>query len=243
MIRKIFLWLIILILIVPGLYFYLGKFVNFVSHSKEIEEHLTEEENLELNRQAVIDFLSENVFKLPPKKPASDETRQINKFWFVKNSFKELYVEYKDNYQIKKRTLIEVIGGPREEKGFEDRSLDLINSIVVQCLEPPEKWGYYWKPKKESCFISPQEAVNKYGLENVQKVNRALEWIGQFKDEEDLNAPFRAVYLINAYFDLENGDWQLKEGKDKLVDKSLDLYEYSCHRQSSGWSIGWTKID
>lgn len=228
MIKKIFLSIIIFLLIMPGIYFYArglsgaGSEFGFTKENRDIYKGKSK---LDSTREEEMRFISNNITRLLPPGTSPDGIQFVNRFWFVKNSYKEVYVEY--GYRgVKSKILVHVI---RHGEGDDEKKIkNLFKYILLNYFEFGKGGG--WKLRQVegeqlALDLKKQGFYENEPLEILTYILKREKKKGGLYTILHLNL---MVYLTTAYFEATGDSWQIKEGKDISKDKDLELYKYEC---------------
>lgn len=112
-----------ILLIAIGTFLYVRDAISPKSLTEGGQEKL---EKPQLNRQEIMQDVTEKIDDISPAKPVLGGSWYVNRFWFVKDKNEDFYVEYEDGY-ILQRVLLNA-----EKKG------DEIEYIMVGYFESGE---------------------------------------------------------------------------------------------------------
>jgi len=146
--KRIGFWLIIILLIVIGAFFFI-KNANFPLENSHEEE---QEQKPQLDQQKVMKDIAERISEISPVKPILGGSWHVNRFWFVENNNENFYIEYEDGH-ILRQILLKV---EKEEKGLKYK--------VIGYFEPGEN---NWVLKKgENPFLGSLLDLYEYNKES-----------------------------------------------------------------------------
>ena len=117
--KHLFTFLIIL-LIAIGIFFYV-KDINL-----PLEEEQNGSQETHIDRQKVMTDVAEKIGDISPVKPVLGGDWHVNRFWFVKDSNENFYVEYEDGHILR-----QVLLNTEKEE-------DKLNHKVIGYFEPGE---------------------------------------------------------------------------------------------------------
>lgn len=230
MIKKIFLSIIVFLLVMPGVYFYARGFSetgSAIGFTKEKRDAYKEKSELDLSREEIMKFISGNIARLLLPEISSGEIQAVDRFLFVEDSSKEVYVEY--SYQgVKRKILVHVI---RRDK-------DLFRYLLFNYFEFGKGGG--WRLRQvdgEQLALDLQ----KFGLYEKEPLEILTYILKREKKESKLHLILHShliLYLTTAYFEPSRDGWKLTKGNDISAGKDLEPYEYECEDNGS---LKWAK--
>ncbi len=142
--------ILIILLIVAGIFLYI-KNANFPSGNSENGEQNHE---IQLDCQEIMQDVVEKIGKISPEKPVLGGNWYVIRFWFIKDSNEDFYVEYEEGH-ILRRILLSV-----------EKKQDKLNYKVIGYFEPGEA---IWTLKEgEDPFFDRELDLYEYDNESEQ---------------------------------------------------------------------------
>ncbi len=219
-----------LVLITPGVYFYARGFLkagSALGFTKENRDFYKEKSKLDLMREEEMDFIFKNITRLLLPEISPDGIQFVNRFWFIKDSYKEVYVEY-DYQGVKRKVLVHVIRQDRE--GDNERRIKNLFKYFLFNYFAFEK-GHGWKLRqieREQLALDLQE----FGFYEKEPLKILTYILKRENKESKLHLILHShliLYLTTAYFEPKENSWELKMGNDISANKDLNLYEVTCN--------------